>query len=236
MKTETMERGFLGYGDPKEAKYWFVGPEEAGSAEQVIFREEVWTELGCKPLLDVQDFHLLLARKPGCGTMSRLFSGDQSLIQRTWRDLIRLTLSFENSGNVDDDTESIGNFQARRLSKEAMLLECRGGQDTFIRPDRVLEEATCERGQLIRDLIKENKPALVVFYGVIACDQAGMFGEMAIGRLDVTTDQGRAFTFRYGATDDTVIGLAPHPNARGLQASHWRSFGRVLRGVRPRAF
>ena len=106
----------LGNGDPGRAKYWFIGPE-ASEDEKMDAQiwDMVWERGGANETCDVREIAMAAAAefdtqaKSGVDDKLRKHWSEQAAkirknfdpqncrLQRTWRDLIRLALSFEGA-------------------------------------------------------------------------------------------------------------------------------------------
>ena len=132
----------LGNGDPGRAKYWFIGPE-ASEDEKMDAQiwDMVWERGGANETCDVREIAMAAAAefdtqaKSGVDDKLRKHWSEQAAkirknfdpqncrLQRTWRDLIRLALSFEGASGPED--VAMRSFQCERLRTDCMLLECR---------------------------------------------------------------------------------------------------------------
>jgi hypothetical protein len=93
-----MAEHFFGYGR-WDAPYWFIGPEAGmgkGGTDSLIARYESWQKLGCGPVVDCEKHHR------GFG-FTKWHDPDPPT-QPTWRQLIRVLLSFKGLS-----TDTIGN-------------------------------------------------------------------------------------------------------------------------------
>src|SRR4051794_35645990 len=85
MSLEAYATEFFGFGR-WDAPVWFVGIEEAGnpSPEQLQHRVSIWTQRHQPTLADAPEFY------PATGHNE--WHGDKAVLQKTWKQLIRMLL------------------------------------------------------------------------------------------------------------------------------------------------
>lgn len=162
---------FAGYGN-LNAPIWFVGLEESGgrSLDEIGPRLNLWDSRGRPSCDDLLDVYRHLSNQTSNG-----------LLQPTWRQLIRLHLHL-TSGRKAHSKEDILNFQQKSLgtrSGQTCLLELfplpspnHGvwNYGTWFKADwlqsRAAYKARIEnlRSSLLRRLISECRPRVVLFY------------------------------------------------------------------------
>jgi len=169
-------KSFFGYGNIK-ARLWFVGMEEGGGGtiDEVAARLAAWDQRG-RPLVDdVAEFHHAIGQRhwfePGAPTQS------------TWRQLIRATLL---ANELPVSLEAIRDYQVQRFARlggDVASLELLPLPSTSTRPEhwRYAEWSALEtlasrdsyrqhflplRIARLQELISNERPSAVVFYGV----------------------------------------------------------------------
>lgn len=98
---EAFMSGFYGFGN-YHAPYWFIGMEEGGNAEEedIAKQLDIWNKWGRNELLDVIKY----AHEIGFTQ----WYGDRPILQRTWRNLIRVFLIAEGKPS---DNETMRQYQ-----------------------------------------------------------------------------------------------------------------------------
>jgi hypothetical protein len=226
----TFIRNFYGYGN-RAGNFWLIGMEEGGggSEAEIAQRLQVWEALGCPETADLAEFHLRLG-------MPKLFQEPVAL-QHTWAHLIRLVLAAKGEA---PDTTAVKEYQRVRLGRqkdESCLLELlplpspstgiwNYGAWTGIPylENREIYRQTCLpwRIEHLRNLLAEQFPAVVVFYGsayrrwfeqIAGCALTGMESS-GVG----WADRGR-----------TLFLLVKHPAARGVSGQYFVDAGCEIR-------
>ena len=156
--------GFIGYGR-LEAPVWFLGMEEAGGGE-----ENLRARLEFEPVEDLARAHRLLG-------ITKHHEG-RKVIQPTWRGMCYVMLKLRGR---ETDVESIRRYQAERLGRfggETLLCEMmpipklRVGSweyeeaiPQFRSAEEYYRRVKPKRESLLRTVIQQNKPRVVVGYG-----------------------------------------------------------------------
>ncbi len=198
---------FIGYGS-LSAPAWFLGMEEGGGGEA-----NLRVRLQFEPVEDLERAHRLLG-------VTKFHAG-RPVIQRTWRAMAYLMLRLENR---PADRESIRTYQAQELGRfggDSMLVELmpipkprigrwdyekvlpqfasREDYYSTVKPDRI---------QLLRELMEQHEPQLVVGYGKqFWSDYCELFPGM------VGDEQG---PFLVGQWRKTTVVLTGHFTARSM--------------------
>lgn len=156
--------GFIGYGRAS-APVWFLGMEEAGGGE-----ENLRARLQFEPIEDLARAHQILG-------ITKHYEG-RKVIQPTWRGMCYVMLGL---GGHQTDVESIRQYQAERLGRfqgETLLCEMmpipkprigswgyEGIIPQFQSADEYYRRVKPQRVGLLRGLIRQNAPKVVVGYG-----------------------------------------------------------------------
>ncbi|MCG6156742.1 hypothetical protein [Rubinisphaera margarita] len=198
---------FIGYGS-LSASIWFLGMEEGGGGEA-----NLRVRLQFEPVEDLERAHRLLG-------VTKFHAG-RPVIQRTWRAMSYLMLRLQNR---PADREAIRAYQAQELGRfegdsllvelmpipkprigrwdyEELLPQFASREDYYrtVKPDRV---------QLLRELMEQHEPRLVVGYGKqFWPDYCELFPGMVVG------EQG---PFRVGQWRKTTVALTGHFTARSM--------------------
>jgi hypothetical protein len=205
---------FFGYGNTK-APLWFVGMEEGGggTVEEVASRLAAWNQRGRPMVDDVAEFHYAIGQQrwfvPGAPT------------QNTWRQLIRTTLL---AHELPVSLEAIRDYQVQRFSRsggDVASLELLPLPSTSTRQEhwryagwsniKALAARETYRQHFLplriarlRELISQERPGAVVFYGVTyqqhwEAISGAVFGSGEFPRTETV--------------DGTRFFVVPHPTA-----------------------
>jgi len=225
-----------------EADYWFVGMEEGGgnSEAEVAKRLNVWSDLGCTPLVDNYQYHLGVEGHD----FDRFFEGNIRQ-QATWAKLIRTMLVINNPNN-DYLPQDIKDFQSKkwgRSDSENCVVEIfplpspssvqwRYDEWTDIPILRSRESyKSALRGPRIQSLkqkIQKYKPKLVLMYGMNP-EYLDIWSDVAGIRFNQTT---RTMIYRdkfiYSVIkEDTLFVITFQPNAVWANA-YWEGVGKEI--------
>jgi hypothetical protein len=213
-----MARTNYGYGR-WDAPYWFIGPEQGmGSHEKDLgLRVRAWLDLGGLELNDCREFHRRIGEKRWHYEEPRVS------LQRTWRPLMLLLMTFLERPATRDDLRSYQRDRwgcADAAQGETCVIELSGlaapslmGSDTnFFVPERI---------DVIRARISDHSPELVVMYG----DMQRAAWQAVISPLTFADDG-------FVTQGSTIMVRTPHPNKRGLCDAYWIDLGKALRGRR----
>jgi hypothetical protein len=220
---------FIGYGR-LEAPIWFIGMEEGGGGEA-----NLRTRLTFDPVMD-------LARAQRMLGYGAYFDLPPPKIQPTWRALIQITLGVMGRPT---EAEAVAGYQVRELGRahgDTLLTELMPlpapttrhwpyqalfADPRFASRDRYLNTIKPHRIQLLRDLIANHKPRLVICYGKSYWTDfkrlfPGAKFQIAVLRQDPSKRGAAADTLSYGRTPFGGLAiLLPHPMASGMNA-RWR--------------
>ena len=219
---------FLGYGNPK-GDYWFIGMEEGGgnSYENIEDRLTAWTENDKKTYEDLYSFHQNIK-------ITNLFK-DPPRIQATWSKLIRIIL-YNGIKNITN--KEIGPYQVKRLGRdkdETLLLELLplpspstshwiygDYSDLPYLKSRKLyrNEMLPIRIKLIKIQVKEYRPKVIVFYGLLYKKHWEEISDVKYKELI----EGLYF----GKDDSTIYFISKHPAARGVTNKYFDDIGEII--------
>ena len=161
----------LGYGNPK-GDFWFIGPEEGGSAASLQERMNVWNELGSdKHFHDLKKFHLIFKN----GT-EQFFVGRVKL-QKTWNGLIEILFGIQGKENTLEAKKEYQTNQLGAEDGETLLAELFPFASKSLNDSEWMElfgeskkdywdKYANQRIELIAEQIEIYKPKLVVFYSI----------------------------------------------------------------------
>ena len=169
---------FFGYGNLK-SDFWFIGMEEGGgnTPEEITSRLEVWERSQKPTVLDICEFHREITNDKG-KNFGYLFNGVKSKYQRTWGGIIKILLNYY--GDQSPGINVVKEFQSSQLGRHDSnncLLEVfplpSKGVNNFDYPkwtnNYLTSRTTYKAGmkelrvRRLKNLIKENKPSVVVF-------------------------------------------------------------------------
>jgi hypothetical protein len=211
-----MAEHFFGYGR-WDAPYWFVGPEAgmAKSGDSLELRYESWKTLEYAPVVDCAAHHR------GFGFTK--WHEPHPPTQATWRQLIRLLLSFKSDTNgTDIDIEAIRAYQRDKWGSstgETCVIELSGLASPNMGELRDRTTFLSERIMRIQEGALAHSPKFIVMYGVGQREE----WERIAGAKFVSKG-----TCRIG---NTLVAIVPHPVTRGLGNEYWVRLGRTLRGI-----
>ena len=210
-----MACGFYGYGR-WDAPYWFIGPEPGG--ENNALRAEMWIRLGQRELCDCREFHISI------GEMRWHFKRPKPDLQRTWRPLILLLMTFLREPSTEEPAQ---NGRLRELIREYQRTEWGmvAGQTCVIELSGLSAKKKKagqaihfldERIQRIREMVQHHRPRFVVMYGV----EESPFWERIAGCALVRDKVKRS--------GDTLFLFTSHPQDHGKKDIVWKELGKML--------
>jgi hypothetical protein len=232
--TELLEyiQTFLGFGQSR-ASLWFIGLEQGGGSDLPELRRRLraWHRLDRAPLIDLEQYHALIAEP-------RWF-GEHAKIQPTWGKLVRVTLA--RQGLVGVNRDQVRHYQAEQLGRaegdtviaDLMPLPCpRVGQWPWTSLSHELRELRSraaylrafrgKRVEALRAAVERFRPEVVVFLGesqdaLRAWSEIAGFGFRATsqGRLEARSTRTRFVVVR-------------HPTAHGVTNAYFEAVGRTL--------
>jgi hypothetical protein len=217
---------FYGYGNLK-AKYWFIGMEEGGgnSEEEFNNRIKAWQILGEKALVDVAEYHEIIG-------INRFFK-DPVKIQSTWNKLIRIYLS---ANGLPHDTNDVRVFQKNLLGRseqDTSLMELlplsSPNSNVWLYPKwtdfQLLKSRDMYRLKMVplrlhglKNLIKENQPSVVVFYGL---SNEEYWKKIIPVSLIIEKEK----DLKYANVENTLFLSIKHPVAKGLTNEYFQQIG-----------
>jgi hypothetical protein len=206
-----MAEHFFGYGR-WEAPYWFVGPEAGmgkDGKDSLAARSASWKHLGCASVVDCAAHH------HGFGFTK--WHQHHPPTQATWRQLIRLLLSYKGQPT---DTETIREYQRDKWGTstgETCFIELSALASPNMRTPQDRTTFLSRRIERIRQEALKHRPKFVVMYGLGQCEE---WERIAGARFD---SNGLC------RMEKTVAAIAPHPVTRGLGNEYWTKLGRLLR-------
>ncbi len=229
INTESLQKycsKFVGYGN-LQSDIWFIGMEEGGSGlvGEIEIRLTAWHQTHSPYAADMAMFH----KKISIG--HEFFSPQNAVIQRTWNKLAETLLVI--SGIELPHREQRRAFQAHhlgRIDSNHALLELlpipapnhrQWHLSTLNIPwmaCRKTYESTwkCKRELLLKSLIKEHRPKVVVMYGKGHFDA---WNRISNGCM-ISDEQSNIFS---GVDAATLYIALPHPRTSRLE--RWREVG-----------
>ena len=234
MNDELLEKRietFYGYGN-YQGKYWFIGMEEAGGEdlENINLRVNTWEKREEKrkekEIDDVAEYH------EDMGLWDKK-------IQKTWKGLIRITLSANGQYNINtDDVRKYQLDELGRKDKETCLLElfplpspsiddwiyAKYYQLSFL-SDRETYRNYCvdKRINHITQIIKEHRPKVVVFYGM-----KYDYYWRKIANIEFTKKDSKNHYFLIGENNQTVFVMVKHSVAFGVTIEYFHDIGKSI--------
>ena len=196
------------------APYWFIGPEQGQAPKEkndLKARSKAWCDLGATELCDCEEFHVAINEH----SWHR-----EGKLQRTWRPLILLLLTFLNKPADKDNLRRYQRHEWGRIDGETCVIELSGLAANNITIPRDRETFRKQRIEAIRMRMLENRPRLVVMYGAT---QKPNWDEIANNTFPPDNIL---------ISNETVMTVTPHPVAHGLKNSYWEKLGRDLRSLR----
>lgn len=198
---------FIGYGNLK-GLVWFLGMEEGGGSLESLKKRRHFKEVedcaSAHKKLEITEFHF-----------------EKRKIQRTWRGMCILMLRLE--GHLEFNTDMIRAYQAERLGRtgdSTFLLELMPIPKPSIKSwykdlfpqysssDEYYEIERPRRIEIIKKLIKDNKPSVVIAYGKAYWDHYKLLFPDAIFEMN---DQ-----FLFADINGTRVVLSDHFTARTM--------------------
>jgi hypothetical protein len=192
---------FIGYGT-LDADVWFLGMEEAGGGE-----DNLRQRLKFERVEDCAKAHDILG--------IRKHHWDKKIIQSTWRNMCRIMLGLEGKEVTRENTrnyqaESLGRSGGRTLLIELMPIpkpklthwEYEELFPKFSSIEKYYEEVKPTRVQLLKELIQEHSPRVVIGYGKKYWpDYKSLFDGIPFTSVD---------QFQLGKDQNTLILLTDH--------------------------
>ena len=225
-----------------EADYWFVGMEEGGgnSEEEVAKRLNVWSDLGCTPLIDNYQYH----KGVDGYAFDHFFEGNIKQ-QPTWAKLIR-TMLVINDANKEYQSQDIKDFQSKkwgRADSENCVIEIfplpspssvqwryDEWTDIPILQSMELYKSALKRPRIasLMEKIDLYKPKLVLMYGMNP-EYLDIWSDVAGIRFEQTT---RTMIYRdkfiYSVLkEDTLFVVTFQPNAVWANV-YWEGVGKEI--------
>lgn len=221
----------LGYGNPK-GDFWFIGPEEGGSAASLQERMNVWNELGSdEHFHDLKKFHLIFKN----GT-EQFFVGKVKL-QKTWNGLIEILFGIQGK---EYTLESKKEYQSNQLGAEdgeTLLAELFPFASKSLNDSEWNEffgeskkeywdKYANQRIQLITEQIEIYKPKFVVFYSVAFSNYWEQIINQVGGKKIVQNSSDANVTV-FKSTN-TTFAVVAHPVAFSMNGDIKRKIGQTL--------
>jgi hypothetical protein len=207
-----MTEHFYGYGR-WDAPFWFIGPEPGGTKDGDCLekRYDSWKQLGFKPVIDCAAHHY--------GFEVTKWHQTHPPTQTTWRQLIRLLLSYKG---MPTDIETIRAYQRDNWGSsvgETCVIELSGLASPNMRTPLDRTTFLSRRIECIRQEVRSNSPEFILMYGK---RQRVEWENIAGGDFDI---QG------FRRLDSSLAVVAPHPVSHGTGNEFWEGLGRRLRAV-----
>lgn len=221
----------IGYGNPY-GDYWFIGPEEGGSAASLQERMNVWNELGSDDHFhDLKKFHL--AYKNGT---EHFFEGNIKL-QNTWKGLIEILFGIQGKeaslqSKKDYQSSQMGTTDGDTLLAELFPFASKSLNDSewnelFSESKRdYWEKYANQRIQLITEQIEIYKPRLVVFYSVSFRKHWLKIVEFLMAQPIEIDKNNLPITVFYNKS--TIFCIVPHPVSVKMNGSVKYSLGKMI--------
>jgi hypothetical protein len=221
----------LGYGNPK-GDFWFIGPEEGGSAASLHERMNVWNELGSdEHFHDLKKFHLIFKN----GT-ERFFEGEVKL-QKTWNGLIEILFGIQGKENALETKKEYQSTQLGTTGGETLLAELFPFASKSLNDSEWMElfgeskkdywdKYASQRIQLIAGQIEIYKPKFVVFYSLAFSSYWEQILNQVGGKKIVqNSSDTNVSIFR---STDTTFAIIAHPVAFSMNGDIKRKIGQTL--------
>jgi hypothetical protein len=207
-----MAEHFYGYGR-WDAPFWFIGPEPgmAKTGDSLERRFESWKMLDSGPVIDCAAHHR------GFGYTK--WHQSHPPTQATWRQLIRLLLSYKGQPT---DLEAVRTYQRDQwgsFTGETCVIELSGLASSSLRTPQDRKTFLSMRLAYIRTQALRNRPVFIVMYGV---GHVKEWERITGAKFDANG------ICRIGTT---VAATSPHPVTRGLGNEYWVTRGQSLRAV-----
>lgn len=222
--------GFYGYGN-LDADCWFIGME-GGFKEDVEDVEKrlekrlkTWNEWEREELEDLRDFQEEIG-------IDEWF-GENPKSQDTWNPLIRVLLAIKRGTQEEADLDKVKRYQSEKLGRkngETLLLELlplpSKSTDKWIYDEySEIEYLQSRERYRIKDLIKDNSPKFVVFYGISNKEHYKEIADTDFKELHFPNSDERALL---GSNSDTNFSIMMHPVARKMSKAYSRWIGKEL--------
>jgi hypothetical protein len=214
---------WFGYGR-WDAPYWFIGKEPGGSDEPEQYAS--WKRLGGSELIDCRA-HDVDCAAGGAGLWHGPEPGPN--LQKTWRPLIAMTLSFEGARNWDDHAgRRYQDEHWGRSGGDTAVIELSAAAAKSVSHDEGMRLMHLpERMATIRGRLADHPPKFVVFYGlgtdpVHNVPYLDHWRAIAGHPLDVDVPV---------LVGQTVFVVQQHPTAHGTTTQHWMDLGRRVRAI-----
>ena len=221
----------LGYGNPK-GDFWFIGPEEGGSATSLHERMNVWNELGSdEHFHDLKKFHLIFKN----GT-EQFFEGKIKL-QKTWNGLIEILFGIQGKENSLETKKEYQSTQLGATGGETLLAELFPFASKSLNDSEWMElfgeskkdywdKYANQRIELIAEQIEIYKPKLVVFYSVAFSNYwEQIINQVGGNKILQNSSDTNVSVFK--STDTTFV-IIPHPVAFSMNGDAKRKIGQSL--------
>jgi len=221
----------LGYGNPK-GDFWFIGPEEGGSAVSLYERMNVWNELGSdEHFHDLKKFHLIFKN----GT-EQFFVGKVKL-QKTWNGLIEILFGIQGKeytleAKKEYQSNQLGAEDGETLLAELFPFASKSLNDSewneFFGESKkdYWDKYAIQRIQLITEQIEIYKPKLVVFYSVAFSNYWEQIINQVGGKKIVQNSSDANVTV-FKSTN-TTFAVVAHPVAFSMNGDIKRKIGQTL--------
>jgi hypothetical protein len=228
MKISNYAHTKLGYGNPK-GDFWFIGPEEGGSAATLQERINVWNELGSdEHFHDLKKFHLIFKN----GT-ERFFEGKVKL-QKTWNGLIEILFGIQGKENALEAKKEYQSAQLGTTNGETLLAELFHFASKALNDSEWNElfgeskkeywdKYASQRIQLITKQIEIYKPKIVVFYSIAFANYWEQIINQVGGKKIVHNSSDTNVSI-FRSTDKTFAIIA-HPVAFSMNGDIKRKIG-----------
>ncbi len=226
-------KNFWGYGNLK-SKIWFVGMEEGcdGSISKLVKRFEA-TARG--EVFDIYD-----DMRHDADHM-RWFQ-EKAPTQATYRRLIYLLLYLET--RKEPTLEEIREYQIKHFGRkhkdhavlELMSLPARSlkqkdwvyassGIDGLSSREEYLKKYQPERVRRLRELIREHKPKIVIFYSLTYLEQWGQIPDTPFHKVD-------ELKLHTAKDDHTLYAVVPHSVAPKMSRQDWKLIAEAILRIR----
>jgi hypothetical protein len=204
-----------------DAPYWFIGPEQGiALSEDIEYRVDAWHALNKSELSDCREFHELIKEQR--------WHRQKPQLQKTWKQLILLLMVFKNKSTDNESRRLYQRDHWGMQNGETCVIELSGlpahsytkskHQRVKLFPQGEFEKILERRINLIRERILENKPCLVVMYGL---SEKKHFEKIA----------GQVFPSNgVMSLGSSTLALATHPvSFEGVKNRYWIELGKRLR-------
>ena len=231
MKISNYAQTKLGYGNPK-GDFWFIGPEEGGSAASMQNRMKIWNELGSEEHFhDLKNFHLIFKN----GT-ERFFEGKVKL-QKTWNGLIEVLFGIQGKENALETKKEYQSSQLGSTNGETLLAELFPFASKSLNDSEWMElfseskkdywdKYASQRIQLIAVQIEIYKPKFVVFYSVAFSSYwEQIINQVGGKKIIQNSSDTNVSIFR---STDTTFAIIAHPVAFSMNGDIKRKIGQTL--------